>query len=361
MNAQDAADFDDHEMVRFHDLGAGARAIIAVHSTHRGPAVGGCRVWRYPVATQALSDALRLSRGMSYKNAMADLPFGGGKAVILPPPGPFERRMLFEAFGRAVNELGGRYITAEDVGSTVADMQIIATQTQHVGGLPRAVGRAGGDPSPWTALGVFLSIEAALRWRLGRPVEGAKVTVQGVGAVGQELCRLLVEAGATVTVGDIDAERAMIVARRVGAQVAEPHALHRLAADVFAPCALGAGLNEKTVDEIAAPIICGGANNQLSDAAVGEALSRRGKLYCPDYVVNAGGIIAVHGEAAGWTIGNVATAVSAIPQRLVEILIGADRLARPPEVIADAAARDRIGRGAGKIRADASSPVAGAR
>jgi leucine dehydrogenase len=176
VNAQDAIDFDDHEMVRlfeFDDLGA--LAIIAVHSTYRGQAAGGCRVWRYPVAAQALTDALRLSRGMSYKNALADLPLGGGKAVIIPPSHAFDRRALFEAFGRAVETLGGLYITAEDVGSNVADMMVVRRETRHVGGLPGRVGDAGGDPSPWTALGVFLSMQAALAWRTGRSLAGANV------------------------------------------------------------------------------------------------------------------------------------------------------------------------------------------
>jgi leucine dehydrogenase len=282
---------------------------------------------------------------MSYKNALAELPFGGGKSVIIPPAGAFERRALFEAFGRAVESLGGRYITAEDVGSNVADMQAVATQTRHVGGLPPQDGRAGGDPSPWTALGVFLSIEAALAWRTGRTLAGAKVTVQGAGAVGADLCRRLAEAGAAVTLADVDAGRALAVAERNGAYVVDPRDIHRVAADVFAPCALGAGLNALTLGDIAAPIICGAANNQLADAAIGEALSRRGKLYCPDYVVNAGGIIAVHGEGAALALADVATKIAAIPGRLVDILKRAERSGLAPEAVADRTARERIGRG----------------
>lgn len=346
MDAKDAADFDDHEAVRLFELEeVGAHALIAIHSTYLGPAAGGCRVWRYPIPTQALTDALRLSRGMSYKNALAELPFGGGKAVIIPPAGAFDRRALFEAFGRAVESLGGQYITAEDVGSSVADMQVVATQTRHVGGLPPRDGRAGGDPSPWTALGVFLSIEAALTWRTGRTLAGAKVTVQGAGAVGADLCRRLVEAGAAVTLADIDAGRALAVAERVGAYVVNPQDIHRVATDVFAPCALGAGLNALTLGDIAAPIICGAANNQLAEAAIGEALSRRGKLYCPDYVVNAGGIIAVEGEGVGLSVLDVATKIAAIPGRLVDILKRAERSGLPPEAVADRVARERIGRG----------------
>jgi leucine dehydrogenase len=346
VDAKDAADFDDHQVVRLFELEeVGAHAIIAIHSTHLGPAVGGCRVWRYPILTQALTDALRLSRGMSYKNALAALPFGGGKSVIIPPAGEFDRRALFDAFGRAVESLGGQYITAEDVGSSVADMQVVATQTRHVGGLPPQDGRAGGDPSPWTALGVFLSIEAALAWRTGRALAGAKVTVQGAGAVGADLCRRLVEAGATVTLADVDAGRALAVAERIGAYLVNPQDIHRVAADVFAPCALGAGLNALTLGDIAAPIICGAANNQLAEAAIGEALSLRGKLYCPDYVVNAGGIIAVQGEGAGLAVVDVATQIAAIPGRLVDILKRAERSGLSPETVADRMARERIGRG----------------
>jgi leucine dehydrogenase len=346
MDAKDLPDFDAHEDVRLFDLDQrGAKAIIAVHSTWRGPAAGGCRVWRYPSIEQALTDALRLSRGMSYKNALAELPFGGGKSVIIPPEGDFDRRALFEAFGRAVETLGGRYITAEDVGSSVADMQVVATQTRHVGGLPPVDGQAGGDPSPWTAMGVFLSIQAALAWRANRSLQGAKVSVQGAGAVGADLCRRLAEAGAQVTLADVNYERAIAVAEAARAYVVSPQDIHRLDADVFAPCALGAGLNSATITELAAPIICGAANNQLAHATVGEALHRRGKLYCPDYVVNAGGIVAVQGEGAGEAVAEVKAKVEAIPGRLVHILQTAERTVRPPEAVADEIARDRIGRG----------------
>ena len=346
MDFSDLTDFDAHEDVRVFDFDdLGARAIIAVHSTYRGPAAGGCRVWPYPQLAPALTDALRLSRGMSYKNALADLPFGGGKAVIIPPVGEFDRRALFEAFGRAVESLKGRYITAEDVGSSVADMQMVATQTRHVGGLPAKNGQAGGDPSPWTALGVFLSIQAAMKWRLGRPLDGAKVTVQGAGAVGADLCRRLAEAGAEVTLADVDATRAQAAAERAGAYVVDPKDIHRLDADVFAPCALGASLNAMTIGEIGPAIICGAANNQLANAAIGEALCRRGKLYCPDYVVNAGGIVAVHGEGAGDPVERVEDKVAAIPGRLVDILKTAERSGLTPAAVADRMARDRIGRG----------------
>ena len=338
-------EFDAHEHVRVFDLDhTGGRAIIAVHSTHRGPAVGGCKVWRYAESGAPLSDALRLSRGMSYKNALAELPFGGGKAVILPPAGPYDRTRLFEAFGKTVESLGGVYITAEDDGSCVADMPMVETQTRHVGGLPARQSAAGGDPSPWTALGVFLSIAAALKWRTGRTLEGARVSVQGAGAVGADLCRRLADVGAKVTLADVDNGRAERVAARTGAAVLAPCHIHRIAADVFAPCALGGALSADTIPELAAPIVCGAANNQLAKACDGEKLMRRGVLYCPDYVVNAGGIIAVHCERNGEGIGAAPERLAAIPERLVEILRIAEYAGRSPEAVADGVARKRIGR-----------------
>jgi leucine dehydrogenase len=350
MNFSHMPDFDDHEEVRVFDLDqSGAKAIIAIHSTYRGPAFGGCRVWRYDDMGAAVTDALRLSRGMSYKNAMADLPLGGGKAVIMLPPGDVDRRALFEAFGRAIESLGGRYTTAEDVGSTVADMQVVATQTANVGGLPALhTGQAGGDPSPWTALGVFAGVKAALDWRFGLGVSGARVTVQGVGAVGGDLARRLVEAGAVVTVADIDRVRAQRVAEELDARVVEVAEIHRVQADVFAPCALGGVLNAGTIPDLGAPIICGAANNQLADPKAGQALRERGVLYCPDYLVNAGGIIAVQGEMAGAPSDAIEPNVMKVADRLVDILQTAKDLSEGPETVTDAAARARIGRGAGR-------------
>jgi leucine dehydrogenase len=357
MNFSHMPDFDAHEEVRVFDLGQGAKAVIAVHSTYRGPAFGGCRVWRYDDLYTAATDALRLSRGMSYKNAMADLPLGGGKAVIMLPDGDFDRRALFEAFGRAVHSLGGRYETAEDVGSTVADMQVIATQTPYVGGLPAATpGLAGGDPSPWTALGVFAALEAALAWKFGLPVSRARVAVQGVGAVGARLATLLSDAGAIVTVADINDGRARALAERLGADIADVDAIHRVDADVFAPCALGGGLNAKTIPELGAPIVCGAANNQLADPSAGRLLLQRGVLYCPDYLVNAGGIIAVQGEIANLSSAETEPNVLRIAERLTSILETAKQLNVTPEIVADAEARVRIGRGGNAELARAKGP-----
>ncbi len=346
MNAADLPDFDAHEDVRIFELDPrGALAIIAIHSTHLGPAVGGCRVWPYRSNAEALTDALRLSRGMSYKNALPHLPFGGGKAVIVLPVGEIDRQAVFGAFGRAVESLNGRYVTAEDVGTCVRDMQVVAEHTTHVGGLPALDGKAGGDPSPWTALGVFESIAAALRFSSGRGLSGARIAVQGAGAVGSDLCGRLVRAGARVTLADTNIGRAQSVAETHGVYLADPADIHRIEADVFAPCALGAGLNRDTIAELGAGIVCGAANNQLADPSMGVALKDRGVLYCPDYVVNSGGIIAVYGESVGQATAELTERMREIPDRLIDILTRARRDDVPPHLVADRIAAARIGRG----------------
>ena len=344
MAVTDNPDFDIHEDVRTFDLDPqGVRAIIAIHSTSCGPAAGGCRVWRYQNEDLAVSDALRLSRGMSYKNAMAGLPFGGGKSVIMLPAGEVDRQEMFASFGRTVDSLGGRYITAEDVGSTVADMQVVRTQTPYVGGLPAVSGCAGGDPSPWTALGVFASIQAVVNAEPGRSMRDVKVAVQGAGAVGADLCRRLAAAGAQIVLADINVARAKAVAERFGAYLVAPEYIHKVDCDVYAPCALGGGLNRRSVEELHASIVCGAANNQLVDPGVGDLLHDRGVLYCPDYVVNAGGIIAIYGESVGDSGTDVGDKVLAIPERLMGILGEAAAERVGPEVVADRIARARIG------------------
>ena len=240
MNPSQHPAFDDHEAVHlFEDAGSGLRAIIAIHSTHLGAAAGGCRVWRYANDEAALGDALRLSQGMSYKNAMAGLPAGGGKSVILKPEGAFDRRALFEAFGRAVASLNGQYITAEDVGASVADMEVVATQTRYVVGLPPKGQKAGGDPSPWTALGVFEAMKQAIEARLNLPMDQASVAVQGLGAVGMPLAVLLHEAGVKLTVADISAEKTAQAAAMFGADVVSVDDIHKVAADVVRPLRAG--------------------------------------------------------------------------------------------------------------------------
>jgi leucine dehydrogenase len=337
--------FDNHEGVHwFEDAKSGLRAVIAIHSTHLGPAAGGCRVWRYADDDAALGDALRLSQGMSYKNAMAGLVAGGGKSVILAPAGDFDRRVLFEAFGRAVASLEGRYITAEDVGASVADMEVAATQTRYVVGLPPKGQKAGGDPSPWTALGVFEAMKLALETRLNLPLAKARVAVQGLGAVGMPLAVMLHEAGARLVVADISAKRTAQAAAMFGAEVVLVEDIHKVAVDVFAPCALGGVIDRKTIGELNCRMICGSANNQLATPVEGRRLHDRGVVYCPDYVVNAGGIISVMAEYHGDAESLVRARVMAIPGRTDEILAVSEKCNQAANLVADRVAQDLIGR-----------------
>ncbi|TRW17910.1 Leu/Phe/Val dehydrogenase [Glacieibacterium frigidum] len=341
----DAADYDAHEAVHFaSDAASGLQAIIAVHSTHLGPAAGGCRWWTYADDAAALTDALRLSRGMSYKNAMAGLPMGGGKAVILK--GAPKTEEMLEAFGSAIDGLGGRYVTAEDVGMSDADMTVIARRTRHVSGLPVAGGAAGGNPGPSTAEGVFVGMRAAVRHKLGRDLAGTHVAVQGLGSVGHALVRKLAAAGAKLSVADIDEARAARVADEVGATLVDNAAIMTVAADVFSPNALGAILTEFSIARLDVAVVAGAANNQLATPADGARVAARGILYAPDYVINAGGIINVateylgSGDAAG-----VAAQIARIEGRLADIFAEADASGRATDAVADAMARKLIGRG----------------
>jgi leucine dehydrogenase len=347
-------DFDAHEQVVFGcDAASGLRAIIAIHSTTLGPAAGGCRMWPYAASSDAVVDALRLSRGMSYKNAMAELPFGGGKAVIIGDPREKTRQRM-EAFGRLVDSLGGRYITAEDVGTTTTDMGQVACVTPFVSGLPReselaAEGGAavGGDPGPKTALGVFLGIKAAVRFRLGRAtVEGLKIAVQGLGGVGYPLCRLLVAEGASLLVADSRPGVAQRLCQETGAQQVPADSILSQDVDVLAPCALGAVFDSRSIPTVRARVIAGAANNQLAREEDGEALMRAGILYAPDYVINAGGIISVaHEYQGGATAAQVKAEIERIPVRLTEIFERARREGRPTSTVADQIARERLAAG----------------
>ncbi|HRI18161.1 MAG TPA: Glu/Leu/Phe/Val dehydrogenase dimerization domain-containing protein [Burkholderiaceae bacterium] len=312
-----------HERVLLvSDPAAGLQAILAVHSTARGPAFGGCRFWSYADDAAALTDALRLSHGMSLKNALADLPFGGGKAVILKPAGAFDREALFAAFGRAVASLEGRYITAEDVGTTTADMRVVQRHTGNVSGIPREDGAFGGDPSPWTALGVFVSIEAGAQRVFGcASLAGLHVAVQGLGAVGMHLASMLHAAGARLTVADVDAGRAAEAGRRFGANVVGTDAILGVSADVLAPCAMGAVLDARSIAALRVRLVAGAANNQLATPADGDRLHARGVTYLPDYLVNAGGIVSVAREFRGEGEASAVDAeVRRIGARVVELL-----------------------------------------
>ena len=345
----DRPEFDAHEQVVFgHDVVTGLRAIIAIHSTVLGPAAGGCRRWAYASTSDAIADVLRLSRGMSYKNAMAGLALGGGKAVIIAAPGEAKTPELFRAFGRLVDSLGGRYVTAEDVGTSLEDMASVRQTTRFVAGLGAAPGAAGGDPGPKTALGVALGIEAAVRFRLGRAsLQDVAVAVQGLGGVGYHLCRRLAAAGARLEVADVRPAAVQRVADELGAQpVAAEEVLFR-DVDVIAPCALGAVLDARSIPRLRARIVAGAANNQLAVDEDGTALSAAGILYAPDYVINAGGIISVAREyEGGATEAQVIADIEGIPGRLTEIFERARLEGRPTGMIADQLARERLARGA---------------
>lgn len=282
-----------HEQVVFcRDEAAGLEAIIAIHSTRLGPALGGARMFDYASEEDALKDVLRLSQAMTYKAAVAGLPMGGGKAVILGNPLKDKTHALFRALGRYVENLGGRYITAEDSGTTQDDMALIATETRHVTGTPRADGKRG-DASEATALGVFLSMKVAHKECTGsEDLKGVRVAIQGMGSIGTELAKLLSRAGAKLMVSDVHVPRVEEAARLYGAQIVDPREIHAVAADIFAPCALGGVLNDETIPRIQAKAVVGAANNQLLDSVHHSAmLAKHGILYGPDYVVNAGGII----------------------------------------------------------------------
>jgi leucine dehydrogenase len=343
--------FDDHESVHFFtDPAAGLRAIIAIHSTALGPAGGGCRYWHYESSELALTDALRLSRGMSYKNALADLPMGGGKAVILKPGEAPDRTTLFAAYGRAVNSLAGQYITAEDVGTRVEDMREVAKVTRYVSGLAGDATRAGGDPSPKTAYGVYLAMKEAWRFATGSDaLAGVRVAVQGLGGVGGALCGLLHREGARLIVADISETRARQTAREYSALLAEPDELISTEADILAPCALGGVLHARSIETLRVRVICGAANNQLANPEDGERLRARGILYAPDYVVNAGGIISVALEYLG--SGSEAEAqarIEKIPLTLRRILESAAASGESTSDVADRLAQQRIAAGAVK-------------
>jgi leucine dehydrogenase len=338
----DHPEFDHHESVNFFDdPESGLKTIIAVHSTALGPAAGGCRRWTYASDAMALTDVLRLSRGMTYKNAVAGLPFGGGKAVILASEQTPRSPQLFEAFGRAVQSLDGRYITAEDVGVSVDDMRIVRGACDFVSGLPQSGDSAGGDPSPWTALGVFLGIKAAAKARLeADSLDGLRVAVQGVGHVGLYLCRMLHEAGAKLVIADISNTNLRSVSESMPAELASPQEILFSDVDVLAPCALGNVLNSETIPRIRAKIVAGAANNQLANEADGARLADLGILYAPDYVINAGGVISVAHEYLGQSSEEqVRAEVGKIPLRLQDIFAEAAARDLPTNVLADDLAR----------------------
>ncbi|AKG92084.1 leucine dehydrogenase [Geoglobus ahangari] len=277
------------EIVFFHDSSTGLKAIVAIHDTTLGPALGGTRMWSYRSELDALRDVMRLAKAMTYKAAAAGLSFGGGKGVIIGDPKRDKSEVLLRSYGRYVQSLGGRFITAEDVGTTLEDMRVLMSETRHVAGTSI-------DPSPFTAYGVYCGIKACLEYVFGdESLDGVHVAVQGVGKVGGELVRLLLESGARVTVTDVDASRVRRFIE-LGASYVEPGKIYSVQCDVFSPCALGGVLNDSTVKRLRCSIVAGAANNQLESESVAERLSNLGILYAPDYIINAGGLIAVAKE-----------------------------------------------------------------
>lgn len=336
-------EFDGHEHVAFHhDAASGLRAIIAVHNTRLGCGLGGCRMFPYGSDDEALTDVLRLSRGMTYKAALAGLPQGGGKSVIIGDPRRDKTPQLIRAMGRFVDMLGGRYVVAEDSGTSVPDIRLMAEVTRHIGGLADeasvAAGRTG-DPSPATALGTFIGLRAAVRAALGRDdLRGLRVAIQGVGNVGYRLAKHLHDAGAVLWVTDLHAPAVDRAVAEFGATAVAMDAIHALDVDVFAPCALGAILNERSIPQIRAKVIAGAANNQLATPADGRRVLEQGLLYAPDYVINAGGIIDIHYEGPGYDEAVVHAHLQRIGLTLSEIFERSKTSGQPTGEIADAMA-----------------------
>lgn len=336
---------NDHTYGSLHlcaDRETGLQAAIALHSTTLGPAIGGTRALPYASSADAVTDVIRLARGMSYKASVAGLPHGGGKAVIMLPPGDFDRAALFARFGAFVDSLGGAYITCEDSGTSPADMDRIATRTPHVLGTSGGTG----DPSPLTALGVRVAMEAAadLVWGRGGDLAGLHVAVQGIGHVGLALVEDLVRLGARVTLADTHAGRVEDARLRFGVEVVAPDAILATPCDILAPCALGGVVNDTTLPTLQTRVICGAANNVLWEPRHGEALQQAGILYCPDYVVNAGGLINVAFERhpEGYRREAVEQKVRDIRHTTHRILVTARDTGRPPHTVADALAETRI-------------------
>ncbi len=330
----------NHEQLMFwNEPSLGYKGIIAIHDTTMGPALGGTRFWNYESEAEAIVDALRLSRGMTYKAAITGLNLGGGKSVIIGDNRTKDREMIFRAHGRAVESLDGRYITAEDVGTSPDDMEFVHMETEHVVGM---VGRSG-DPSPVTAYGAYRGIKACAAHHYGDDsLEGKHVAVQGAGHVGYYLCQDLAAEGAKLTITDIDPERAQRVVDAFGAKAVEPDAIYGVEADIFAPCALGAVVNDDTIDQFKFDIVAGAANNQLARSHHGEALKERGILYAPDYVINAGGLINVYGEIEEWSAERSKRKAGDIYNTLLRIFELAESENLPTSEAADRSAESRI-------------------
>jgi len=329
-----------HELVLIgRDDTVGYHGIIAIHSTALGPAVGGTRFWNYDGEEEALTDALRLSHGMTYKSALARLPLGGGKSIIIGNHSAYDRTSLLRAHGRFVDTLKGRYVTAEDVGTSPADMEIVRLETQHVAGL---LGRSG-DPSPYTARGVYRAIQASNQFLLNTSeLSGLTVAMQGCGNVGYHLAKLLHEAGARLIASDVNSENLSRVVDEFGAEAVAPNEIFSVKADVFAPCALGGVLNDETIPQLKVQIVAGSANNQLLEERHGAMLRQRSILYAPDYVANVGGVLNGCTELLGWTPEQALEKINAIYDTVLKIFQSAEEEGVTPNEAADRLAEERL-------------------
>ncbi len=349
-NFEIIAQYGDHEQVVLcNNKDVGLKAIIAIHNTLLGPALGGTRMWNYKTEDEAMIDVLRLSKGMTYKASAAGLNLGGGKAVIIGDPKTQKSEGLFRAFGRFVNSLNGRYITAEDVGTSVKDMEYIFMETPWVTGIPKAFGGSG-DPSPYTAHGVLMGIHASVKEKYSTDsLKGLRIAVQGLGNVGYHLVQYLAKEGAILTVADIDAEKVKRVCEEFGATSVSPDAIVGVECDVLAPCALGAVINDTSIGKLKTKVVCGGANNQLAESRHGSMLREMGILYAPDYVANAGGLMNVFVELEGYSPERAFDKTRMVYDNLLEVFAIAKRDNMATNVAADKLAEDRI-RVIGKVK-----------
>jgi leucine dehydrogenase len=339
----DNSNYDNHEQVLFcRAVEAGLSAIIAIHDTTLGPAAGGCRMWPYSSIDEALTDVLRLSQAMSYKNALAGLPLGGGKSVIIGDPNKDKNEKLLTSFARFVQRLGGQYYTAEDVGIGINDVEVLARASDYVFGLTTT-----GDPSPFTARGCFEGIRAAVKHKLGRDgLEGLQVAVQGIGNVGRFVCKNLHEAGAKLIVADVNPEAAAYAIDTFGARAVAPEEIYAQDVDIFSPCAMGGVLSDDTIPQLKASIVAGVANNQLAEARHGQLLHDRGILYAPDYVINAGGMLNASGDIFGhYDVNQVMERVTSLFEVTLRIFEMAQQEGRPTSEVADDLARQKIAAG----------------
>lgn len=343
MSVFDNSEYDNHEQVLFcRDREAGLFAIIAIHDTTLGPAAGGCRMWPYGSVNDAVTDVLRLSQAMSYKNALAGLPLGGGKSVIIGDPNKDKNEKLLTSFARFVQRLGGQYYTAEDIGIGINDVEVLARESDYVFGLTTT-----GDPSPFTARGCFEGIRAAVKHKLGRDsLDGLKVAVQGVGNVGRFVCKNLYEVGAELIIADVNPEAVAYAVENFGAKVVAPEEIYSQDVDIFSPCAMGGVLNDDTIPQLKTSIVAGVANNQLAEACHDQLLHDRGILYAPDYVINAGGMLNASGDILGqYDVNQVMERVTGLYDATLRIFEMAQQEGRLTSEVADDLARQKIAAG----------------